>query len=120
MGELKIAGTKIPCAVIETDDGPIRIVVQREVVGLLTGNKKGGLQRYLNPKNLQPFLPEKFKNKTLDEASYVVEMFGKKRTALTVRILLIFAKCILKPERKINCFQLNFILRTKPKSLLQR
>lgn len=77
-GELKIADSVLPCAVLETDDGPIRLVVQREVVGLLTGNRKGGLQRYLQPKNLQPFLPEKFKYESLDQATFIVEMYGRK------------------------------------------
>lgn len=38
-GAINIGGAEIPCAVLE--DGR-RVVWQREVVGLLTGNKKGG------------------------------------------------------------------------------
>ena len=64
-GYLKILENEIPVAVLE---GEKRVMVQREVVGLLTGNKKGGLSRYLKPENLQPFLPEKFKHVPLDQA----------------------------------------------------
>lgn len=99
-GELNIAGAKIPCAVIETEDGPIRLVVQREVVGLLTGNKKGGLQRYLNPPNLQPFLPEKFRDKPLDQATYVVELFGKKAHGFNGEDIVDLCKMYLEARTK--------------------
>ena len=55
-----------------------RVVWQREVVGLLTGNKKGGLSRYLRASNLAPFTPEKFKNADFDETAIVFEMDGRK------------------------------------------
>lgn len=77
-GNLRIGELEIPCAVVEQGDRVIRVVVQREVVGLLTGNKKGNLDRYLGARNLQAFVPEKFKNKTLDQASIVVELNGRK------------------------------------------
>lgn len=63
-GTLNIGGKKIPCAVL--NDGR-RVVVQREVVYLLTGNKKGDLGRYFKPANLAPYVPEKFRDKTLDQ-----------------------------------------------------
>jgi hypothetical protein len=44
--------------------------VQRDVVGLLTGNKKGGLDRYIKPKNLQEYVPEKFKDKSFADTTY--------------------------------------------------
>lgn len=77
-GTLKIGESEIPCAVLEQGDKVIRVIVQREVVGLITGNKKGGLDRYLSAKNLQPYVPEKFRGKSLDEAALVVEMNGRK------------------------------------------
>lgn len=77
-GSIRFGDYEIPCAVVEINGKPVRLVVQREVVGLLTGSKKGILDRYLSAKNLEPFLPEKFKNKTLDQAAYVVEINGKK------------------------------------------
>lgn len=62
VGEVSIGDRKIPCAVLFPDtDNPVRVFIQREVVGLLTGNKKGGLERYLKPQNLKPFVPIKFK-----------------------------------------------------------
>ncbi|PZV13433.1 MAG: hypothetical protein DCF20_15495 [Pseudanabaena sp.] len=67
-GVLKIAGLEIPCAVVEIKGRVYRLIVQREVVNLLTGNKKGGLGRYLEPNNLQPYIPEKFKGKSLEDA----------------------------------------------------
>lgn len=74
-GEIQIGGAAIPCAVLS--DGR-RVVWQREVVGLLTGNKKGGLSRYLRASNLAPFTPEKFKNADFDETAIVFEMDGRK------------------------------------------
>src|SRR4051794_5092637 len=55
-GTLKIGSAEIRCAVVDRGpEGVIRVIVQREVVGLLTGKKKGNLDRYLQPQNLQPF-----------------------------------------------------------------
>lgn len=70
VGEAIIAGITVRGAVLYPDsEEPIRVFIQREIVGLLTGNKKGGLDRYLRAKNLQPYLPEKFKNMSLDQAT---------------------------------------------------
>ena len=99
-GELDIAGSIIPCAVIETKDGPVRLVVQREVVGLLTGNKKGGLQRYLNPPNLQPFLPAKFVATSLDEATYVIELSGKRAHGFAGEDIVDLCKMYLEARKK--------------------
>lgn len=74
-GSINIGGAEIPCAVLE--DGR-RVVWQREVVGLLTGNKKGGLSRYLTAGNLEPFAPEKFKVGNFDETAATFEMDGRK------------------------------------------
>ncbi len=77
-GDLKILDRIIPCAVMEIDGVVKRLIVQREVVGLITGNKKGGLDRYLSAKNLQPYVPAKFKNKSLDEAAILLDIGGRK------------------------------------------
>lgn len=74
-GFINIAGAQIPCAVL--DNGK-RVVWQREVVGLLTGNKKGGLSRYLTASNLVPFAPDKFKCGNFDETAIPFEMDGRK------------------------------------------
>ena len=67
---------------------------QRELVGLLTGNKKGGLERYFEPKNLQPFVPEKFKNKKLDQVTHRF-IFGEKRhMVIKLKMSLIFVICV--------------------------
>jgi hypothetical protein len=65
-GHLTIAGNKIPCAVLNNRK---RVLIQREIVGLLTGTVKGDLNRYLSAKNLQPFVPQKFRDKGLSESS---------------------------------------------------
>lgn len=78
IGTLKILDREIPCAVLEIDGQVKRLIVQREVVGLITGNKKGSLDRYLSARNLQPFVPEKFKGKSLDQAAILLDIGGKK------------------------------------------
>lgn len=78
-GSLSIMERSIPCAVYEDKDGVVhRYIVQREVVGLITGNKKGGLDRYLAAKNLQPYVPKKFLGKSLDQAATILNIDGKK------------------------------------------
>jgi hypothetical protein len=77
-GTVRIADAEIPCAVVEVGGEMVRLVVQREVVNLLTGSRKGILDRYLRAKNLQDYVPEKFKDKNLDQATYVVEMNGRR------------------------------------------
>ncbi len=74
-GEVKIGGATIPCAVLE--DGR-RVVVQRQVVALLTGSAKGGLNRYFAASNLAPYVPAKFSGVDLDEAAIVFEADGQK------------------------------------------
>ncbi|MGA9451418.1 MAG: P63C domain-containing protein [Verrucomicrobiia bacterium] len=63
-GPLHIGTFTVPCAVLSNGK---RIIFQREIVGLLTDNKKGGLSRYFQAKNLQPFVPEKFKGVALED-----------------------------------------------------
>ena len=74
-GFINIGGAQIPCAVL--DNGK-RVVWQREVVGLLTGNKKGGLSRYLTAANLTPFAPDKFKYGDFDETAIPFELDGRR------------------------------------------
>jgi hypothetical protein len=66
-GEITIGENTIPCAVLNNGK---RVFIQREIIGLLTGNKKGGLGRYLKPNNLQPYLPEKFRDNSLVQSVY--------------------------------------------------
>jgi hypothetical protein len=78
IGAIKIGGTEIPCAVLyPNSENPKRVIVQREIVSLLTGNKKGGFERYLKPKNLQPYLPEKFKNRPLVDSVILFKYKGR-------------------------------------------
>lgn len=65
-GTLEMAGLSFPVHVLNNGE---RVIVQREVVKLLTGNKKGGLERYFRASNLAEFVPKKFVNKSLDQAT---------------------------------------------------
>ena len=76
-GEIKIGNSRIPCAVLYPETNPIRVIVQREIVGLLTGTKKGGFERYLKPKNLQKYLPVKFKDKPLSDCVQTFKYKGR-------------------------------------------
>jgi hypothetical protein len=76
-GVIRIGDKDIPCAVLYPDsENPIRVIVQRQIVGLLTGNKKGGFERYLKASNLQSYVPEKFKIKPLVECTHNFKIKG--------------------------------------------
>lgn len=95
-GSITIGGAEIPCAVL--DDGR-RVVWQREVVGLLTGNKKGGLSRYLAAQNLQPFAPEKFQRGDFDETAIVFEMDGRKSHGFEAEDIVDICKMYMQAAR---------------------
>lgn len=82
VGKVRVGDRTIPCAVLYHDtDKPVRVFWNREITALLTGNKKGGLERYLKPANLQSYLPEKFKEKSLSESVFPMRMRNGKRLA---------------------------------------
>src|SRR5208283_3933876 len=56
-GILKFGNTEIPCFVLSDKK---RVIIMREVVNLLTGHRKGGLDRYTKATNLRPYMPTKF------------------------------------------------------------
>jgi len=63
-GELKIGDVTFPAHVL--DDGR-RVISQREVVGLLTGHVKGGIQRYLGASSISRFVdPKRIAEKTVE------------------------------------------------------
>jgi len=64
VGEIKIGDIEIKCAVLSNEK---RVFFQREVVGAITGNKKGGLERYFDAKNLESYVPEKYKGESWDQ-----------------------------------------------------
>jgi hypothetical protein len=100
IGELKIGDFFIPCAVLSNEE---RVIFQREFVGLLTGTKKGGLERYLQAKNLEPYLPDKFMGESWDQGIlYGNYINSKYALILTARI---YVLCQEK-QHKIYC-QLN-------------
>lgn len=65
-GTLEMGGISFPVHVLNNGK---RVIVQREIVRLLTGNKKGGLDRYFRASNLSKFVPRKFVDKTLDQVT---------------------------------------------------
>ena len=56
-GILKLGNFEIPCFVLENKK---RVILQREVVHLLTGNRKGGFDRYTNAAGVREFMPRKY------------------------------------------------------------
>lgn len=81
-GQVKIGDKFVNCAVLYPEsDNPIRVFWQREIVGLLTGHKKGGFERYLKASNLQPYLPDKFREKLLSETVMPMKIKGRTGTA---------------------------------------
>ncbi|MFC1977379.1 P63C domain-containing protein [Chloroflexota bacterium] len=65
-GELKIGDVSFACHVLNDFR---RVLAQREVVGILTGNKKGGLARYLKANALQDYIDiEKIAEHTIEFA----------------------------------------------------
>lgn len=64
-GILKLGQVELPCFVLENKK---RVLIQREVVNLLTGNRKGGLQRYINSKSIKDFMPSKFVEDAYDSS----------------------------------------------------
>jgi hypothetical protein len=80
VGKVKIGDRLIPCAVLYPETAnPKRVFWNREITHLLTGSKKGGLERYLQPKNLAPYLPEKFREKSLSESVFPMRLKGGMR-----------------------------------------
>lgn len=82
VGKVTVGDRVIPCAVLHPEsEHPIRVFWNREITHLLTGNKKGGLERYLQPRNLAPYLPEKFKEKSLSESVFPMMLKDGMRVA---------------------------------------
>lgn len=73
-GIVRIGEYNVPCAVLNNGK---RVFIQREIVGLLTGNKKGGLDRYLQAKNLQEYVPDKFRGNGLVQNVYKFRLDNK-------------------------------------------
>lgn len=56
-GILKLGNFELPCFVLNNKK---RVLVQREVINLLTGNRKGGLDRYTSAVGVKEFMPSKY------------------------------------------------------------
>ena len=64
-GILKLNEYEIPCFVLSNKK---RVLIQREVINLLTGNRKGGLDRYTNATGVKDYMPAKYVNKPHSES----------------------------------------------------
>lgn len=64
VGKIKIGDIEIGCAVLSNEK---RVFFQREILGALTGHRKGAMQRYFSAENLKPYLPEKYAGDKWDE-----------------------------------------------------
>jgi hypothetical protein len=80
LGTLKIEQFEIPCAVLNNEQ---RIIFQREFIGILTGHKKGTFDRYIYAKNLQNYVPNKFKGESWVRRIIILEYKGKRIHGLT-------------------------------------
>jgi hypothetical protein len=56
-GTLKLGEYELPCYVLSNRK---RVLIMREVVHLLTGNRKGGLDRYTKASGVRDYMPEKY------------------------------------------------------------
>jgi hypothetical protein len=65
-GILQVADLSFPVHVLNNGK---RVIAQREIVGILTGNVKGDLDRYFRASNLADFVPKKFLDKNLSQAT---------------------------------------------------
>jgi hypothetical protein len=67
-GILKLGELELRCFVLNNKD---RVIIMRDVVKLLTGNAKGGLERYINAKGVRQHMPEKYGNKSHKDVAIV-------------------------------------------------
>lgn len=93
LGELKIGQFNIPCAVLSNEK---RIIFQRELVGVLTGHKKGGIKRYIGAKNLEKYVPEKFKGESWDRRIIKIEYKSKLAHGFTAEDVIDLLEMYLK------------------------
>ena len=63
VGKIMIGDIEIGCAVLSNEK---RVFFQREILGALTGHRKGAMERYFSAENLKPFLPEKYAGEDWD------------------------------------------------------
>jgi hypothetical protein len=64
-GILKLGDIEIACSVLSNGE---RVMAQREVIYLLTSNRKGGLKRYVTSKRVKAHMPERFADGPIEDA----------------------------------------------------
>ncbi len=72
-GILKLGQLEIPCFVLENKK---RVISQREVVNVLSGDRKGNLDRYMNASGVRDFMPTKFLDRPLSKSTIVFTVGG--------------------------------------------
>jgi hypothetical protein len=95
-GIIKVGNLEIPCAVLP--DGR-RVLIQREVVGVLTGNKKGGLDRYLMPSNLQQYISDGLKQRILGQKKETFIFKGREAQLFEAEDLIDLCEMYLKARK---------------------
>jgi hypothetical protein len=73
-GILKLGQNELPCFVLSNKK---RVIIMRELVNLLTGNRKGGLERYTSARGVREFMPEKYVDHPHKEAAVVFRVNNK-------------------------------------------
>lgn len=110
VGKVTVGERTIPCAVLYPEtEKPVRVFWHREIVGLLTGNKKGGFERYLRAANLRPYLPAKFKEKSLSESVFPMRLKDGMRVAQAFEATDLIDICQMymyaSRDRKLHSYQ---------------
>jgi hypothetical protein len=65
---------QLPCFVLSNKK---RVLIMREVVHLLTGNRKGGFERYTNAAGVREWMPQKFVDRPHKEAAIAFRVSGQ-------------------------------------------
>lgn len=95
-GVLTIDGNEIHVAVLNNGK---RVLIQREVLELLTGNKGGTLQRYLEANNLKDYIPKQFAGAALQRAVLKFKLRGNMAYGFEATDLIDLCEMYLKARK---------------------
>lgn len=73
-GVLRLGEYELPCFVLSNKK---RVIIMRELVYLLTGNRKGGFVRYTSAKQVRDFMPQKYVDQDHRESAIVFKVGNK-------------------------------------------
>lgn len=108
-GFIEIDKVKIPCAVLyDENDKPIRVFNQRKALKILTNNEQGVISRYLKAKNLQDYVPEKYKNGNYQESIFpFIDLRGKESMGFVGTDLIDICNMYLQARKAGNVLNKN-------------